>query len=199
MRCNGINQRALADVYESVDRANGLEDDILLLGDFNREPDDTNAYSNLMALPSMTHLFDLPEKSHISDSSLYDNIFFQKHAVTEYTGRAGIDKFDETDFGNDDTAANLAVSDHRPVWAVFHIDGLAGASLPITRSASGARDIIPPVQEPDEEPQSEAVYRTRNGKKYHRGSCRYLKSRIPISLEAAKRKYSPCSRCNPPR
>ena len=30
--------------------------------------------------------------------------------------------FDETDFGNDDKAANLAVSDHRPVWAVFSID-----------------------------------------------------------------------------
>ena len=179
--------RALADVYESVDRANGAEEDILLLGDFNREPDDTNAYSNLMALPSMTHLFDLPEKSHIRDSSLYDNIFFQKHAVTEYTGRSGIDKFDETDFGNDDTAANLAVSDHRPVWAVFRIDGLGGAQI-----------IIPPVPEPpDKEPPSETVYITRNGKKYHRRSCRW--GSIAISLAEAKRKYGPCSRCNPPR
>ena len=67
----------------------------------------------------MTRLFELPQKSHIRDSSLYDNIFFQTDAVTEYLGISGIDKFDETDFGNDDKAANLAVSDHRPVWAVF--------------------------------------------------------------------------------
>ena len=67
----------------------------------------------------MTRLFDLPQKSHIRDSSLYDNIFFQTDFVTEYLGISGIDKFDEADFGNDDKAANLAVSDHRPVWAVF--------------------------------------------------------------------------------
>ena len=47
--------------------------------------------------------------------------FFQKDHVTEYLDRSGIDRFDETDFGNDDKAANLAVSDHRPVWAVFSI------------------------------------------------------------------------------
>ena len=114
----------LAGVYEYVQEANGAEDDVLLLGDFNREPNDTMAYSNLMALPSMTHLFRLPEKSHIVDSSLYDNIFFQTDYVTEFLGSSGIDKFDETDFGNDDKAANLAVSDHRPVWAVFRIDGV---------------------------------------------------------------------------
>jgi hypothetical protein len=70
----------------------------------------------------MTHLFDSPQKSHIRDSSLYDNIFFQSDYVSEYTGVFGIDRFDETDFANDDEAANLAVSDHRPVWAEFYID-----------------------------------------------------------------------------
>ena len=115
---------ALAEVYQYVQDANGAEDDVLLVGDFNREPDDLTAYGNLMALPSMTHLLRLPDKSHIKDSSLYDNIFFQTDHVTEYLGRSGIDKFDETDFGNDDKAASLAVSDHRPVWAVFRIDVL---------------------------------------------------------------------------
>ena len=42
------------------------------------------------------------------------------------------------------------------------------------------------------------VYITRTGKKYHRGSCSYLRySKIPISLTDAKRQYSPCSVCNP--
>ena len=113
---------ALVDVYRYVQEANGTEEDVLLVGDFNRNPNDTEAYSRIMAIPSMTRLFELPQKSHIRDSSLYDNIFFQSDYVTEYLGTSGIDKFDETDFGNDDKAANLAVSDHRPVWAVFSIE-----------------------------------------------------------------------------
>jgi endonuclease/exonuclease/phosphatase family metal-dependent hydrolase len=114
--------RALADVYRYVQEVNGAEEDVLLVGDFNRNPNDAESYSQIMAIPSMIRLFELPQKSHIRDSSLYDNIFFQMDAVTEYLDRSGIDKFDETDFGNDDKAANLAVSDHRPVWAVFSID-----------------------------------------------------------------------------
>ena len=43
------------------------------------------------------------------------------------------------------------------------------------------------------------VYVTRTGAKYHRSGCRHLsKSKIPISLEEAKRRYSPCSVCKPP-
>ncbi len=113
--------KALANVYQYVQESNGDEDDVLLVGDFNRNPTDTESYSQIMAIPSMTHLFQFPQKSHIRDSSLYDNIFFQKNYVTEYLNRSGIDRFDETDFGNDDEAANLAVSDHRPVWAVFSV------------------------------------------------------------------------------
>ncbi len=45
------------------------------------------------------------------------------------------------------------------------------------------------------------VYITETGKKYHQGSCSYLrKSKIPISLkDACARGYTPCSRCSPPR
>ena len=67
----------------------------------------------------MTNLFNPPQKSVIYDSNLYDNIWFQTKYVKAYTGQKGIDKFDETDFANNDKAASLAVSDHRPVWAIF--------------------------------------------------------------------------------
>ena len=113
--------RALADVYRYVQDANGDEEDMLLVGDFNRNPTDTDTYHPIMAIPSMTRLFNFPQRSHIRDTSLYDNIFFQTEHVTEYLGSSGIDRFDETDFGNNDQAANLAVSDHRPVWAVFSV------------------------------------------------------------------------------
>ena len=112
----------LANVYQAVQAADDTEQDVILLGDFNRNPDDQSAYDPLLSIPSMEHLFQLPEKSHIKDSSLYDNIFFQTDHVTEFTGDSGIERFDETHFGNDDAAASLAVSDHRPVWGIFRID-----------------------------------------------------------------------------
>ena len=112
----------LANVYQAVQAADDAEQDVILLGDFNRNPDDQSAYGPLLSISSMEHLFQLPEKSHIKDTSLYDNIFFQTNHVTEYTGESGIDRFDERHFGNNDAAASLAVSDHRPVWGTFRID-----------------------------------------------------------------------------
>ena len=191
--------KALTDVYRYVQESNGDEDDVLLVGDFNRNPTDIESYRPLMAFPSMTHLFQFPQKSHIKDSSLYDNIFFQKKYLTEYLNKSGINRFDETDFGNDDKAANLAVSDHRPVWAVFSLkvddDGSdAGGNASVVVKASESTDSEPQQSE------DTTVYVTRTGKKYHRGSCSYLRrSRIPISLAEAKARYGACSRCSPPR
>ena len=141
--------RALADVYKYVQDANGDEDDVLLLGDFNRNSTDTESYRPIMAIPSMTRLFELPQKSHIRDSSLYDNIFFQKNHVKEYLNRSGIDRFDETDFGNDDKAANLAVSDHRPVWAVFSINRDDDGTLQQTSDddEDGSASVLEPTSE----------------------------------------------------
>jgi hypothetical protein len=43
------------------------------------------------------------------------------------------------------------------------------------------------------------VYITASGDKYHLAGCRYLsKSKIPISLADACKKYAPCSVCKPP-
>jgi hypothetical protein len=54
-----------------------------------------------------------------------------------------------------------------------------------------------PVQRSD---QTQTVYITRTGKRYHRDGCRYLaSSRIPISLKDAKANgYTPCKVCHPP-
>jgi len=50
------------------------------------------------------------------------------------------------------------------------------------------------------ENESDIVYITRTGKKYHKEGCGSLRrSKIPIFLyEACKRRYAPCSNCNPP-
>lgn len=45
---------------------------------------------------------------------------------------------------------------------------------------------------------SDTVYVTRTGDKYHRASCAYLrKGRIAMPLSEAKKKYVPCSVCRP--
>lgn len=50
------------------------------------------------------------------------------------------------------------------------------------------------------ESKSVTVYVTKTGAKYHSDGCRYLsKSKIAMSLDDAKKKYDPCSVCNPPR
>lgn len=80
-----------------------------------------------LALPNwpglLTPLFTGAVRTTISDASLYDIIWLDPQYTSEYTGQSGVDRYDETAFAGDDRAASLAVSDHRPVWAVFRTDG----------------------------------------------------------------------------
>ena len=55
-------------------------------------------------------------------------------------------------------------------------------------------------QAQQQKPQDVIVYVTKSGTKYHRDGCRYLsKSKIPMPLKEAKKKYTPCSVCKPPQ
>lgn len=46
----------------------------------------------------------------------------------------------------------------------------------------------------------EMVFVTPSGKKYHRETCKFLsKNAKPMSLEEARKKYEPCSTCDPPK
>ena len=118
-------------VFQHVQGKNGEgENDVLLVGDFNLNPDNRRMFLNLMDTddknpsvePAIVPLFHGYEiRSHIRDTSLYDNIFFQIMHVKEYTGKSGVFYFDEVIFeGNDGKAGGI--SDHRPVWAEFRID-----------------------------------------------------------------------------
>ena len=90
----------------------------------------------------------------------------------------------------------------------------AGQNKKITvdKKASTVKENAPPVvvQTPKEkveenqpsvsDVQSQVVYRTRTGSKYHRAGCSYLKSIIETTVsEAQTMGLGPCSRCNPPR
>ena len=83
--------------------------------------------------------------------------------------------------------------------------------ITVDKKASTVKENAPPVlvqtpaQDIQDKPtvsdnQSQVVYRTRTGKKYHRSGCSYLKSKIETTVsEAQSMGLGPCSRCNPPR
>ena len=84
--------------------------------------------------------------------------------------------------------------------------------ITVDKKASTVKENAPPVvvQTPTEkveekqpsvsDNQSQVVYRTRTGKKYHRSGCSYLKSKIETTVsEAQAMGLGACSRCNPPR
>lgn len=108
----------LAEVYNRIQDDDPDEQDIILCGDFNFPPKD-EGFDDIKSISGMTFLILPPGKTTITDTSLYDNFWFQKEYVAEYTGQSGIYKFDEIIFNNDDRKASLAVSDHRPIWAEF--------------------------------------------------------------------------------
>ena len=63
-----------------------------------------------------------PSFPHVKRKSLRldcHHFWFNSSYVSECDGGNGVDDFDVTVFDNDDRAASLAVSDHRPIWATF--------------------------------------------------------------------------------
>lgn len=111
----------LAKDLRSLQDQDPNEQDIILVGDFN-DSSTHERFHAITEIQGMTCLIQPPQKTTISDASLYDNICFQRQYLTEYKNDFGVVRFDETVFGNDDQAASRAVSDHRPVWTVFGTD-----------------------------------------------------------------------------
>lgn len=100
-----------------MDEANGPEQDVILAGDFSFSADDhgwqLDGYQPLNP-PSIP--------TTITESSSYDNFWIRESATQEYEALIEVYPFDEIMFADDDDAASLAVSDHRPVAAAFRND-----------------------------------------------------------------------------
>ena len=47
------------------------------------------------------------------------------------------------------------------------------------------------------EPDTEYVYITQTGSKYHTKECKYASNSLRLELEEAKKLYTPCKHCNP--
>jgi endonuclease/exonuclease/phosphatase family metal-dependent hydrolase len=138
--CNGLGEEGrrleiqrLTSLYSNL--LNGQEKDILLMGDFNLEPND-GAFLNLQTIDSTRPILtcDTNEKcsqfSTTRETKLFDNMWFDRAHTNEYANEHGIFDFDEELFedpsGNSsdyrERYARFAVSDHRPIWAIFRID-----------------------------------------------------------------------------
>jgi endonuclease/exonuclease/phosphatase family metal-dependent hydrolase len=106
--------KLLDDVYRAT-KAESSEDDILIMGDFNFDPDDSG-WSELKAEDNMKHAIDPPLKTTIADVSLYDNIWWpdSSHEVIETSGE--VFEWDELMYPpGSRKEANRLTSDHRPV------------------------------------------------------------------------------------
>jgi len=114
--------KRLADVYKFIQEMDNQENDIILLGDFNLEPQD-RGFVDLKNILTMQFLIKPPQITHLSFNALYDNIWVQEKFVKEYKGASGIDMFDKWMFDGNIEKAIADVSDHRPIWAAFNING----------------------------------------------------------------------------
>ena len=119
--------RALPAVWERVQAATADDDDLILVGDFNRNLGDV-AFDDLMAIDGMFCVNLEPTKGDrlvtvVAGKSSYDQIFIDTDHTREWTGEYDVLDFDVTDFDDDDDAAKLAVSDHRPVLISLALPG----------------------------------------------------------------------------
>jgi len=103
----------LDDVYRAVRDDRPLEDDIILLGDFGTV---TDRIESLKQIPDLgPSIADTP--TTFRSNATVDNIFFNRRATIEFTGRAEV--FDvERDLGLEPQEAQ-AMFEHLPVWAEF--------------------------------------------------------------------------------
>lgn len=111
--------KLLDDIFLTVQNLDE-EQDILLAGDFNLPPDD-EGFDDFDSIPGIFAV-NTSRPTTIYES-LYDNIWMQEQYTAEFTGEWGVFSFDELLYGDDDRAASLAVSDHRPLWVRFDTSG----------------------------------------------------------------------------
>jgi hypothetical protein len=103
----------LADVFHAVVKNSHGEDDIIMLGDFEADPEHFDRLGNVPGITAA--ITDAP--TTLRGTRLTDNILFDRRATVEYTGRSGVlDMVRELDLTPQEA---LEISSHLPVWAEF--------------------------------------------------------------------------------
>jgi len=104
---------ALADAYRAARDSGQGEDDIIMLGDLETDPEHLGRLGRVPGL--VAAVSGIPTTTR--GTRLADNILFDRTATVEYTGRSGVlDMVRELDLTPQEA---LDVSEHLPVWAEF--------------------------------------------------------------------------------
>ena len=111
--------RAMKKVWNEVQNATHTDDDLIIVGDFNRNKNDAS-FDSLMSISGMEQANEDTGPTHISSNTTYDQIFISRDFTKEWTGETATVRFDETHF-NTDEEAKLVASDHRPIWIKLFI------------------------------------------------------------------------------
>lgn len=105
----------LDDVYRAVRVANPREDDVILLGNFET---DRRRPGQLSRIPNVGWAID-STVSTVRGDRLADNLIFDRHATSEFTGRANV--VDVVRALNITSSEAMDISGHLPVWAEFSV------------------------------------------------------------------------------
>ncbi len=102
------------EVVETVQNANGHEQDVILLGYFGFPPDDPG-----WKLPHWSALIEESSRAFVEGTGSHANIWINDYFTTEYLGESGVVDLDAGRFVADTRGTALDKSYHRPVWARF--------------------------------------------------------------------------------
>ena len=141
---------------------------------------------------SYTYYHHLAEQMN-ETASLQSQVSHLEGSVSDLQAQA-----DESQPTIDDLKAQVASLTEEKNGLQTQVDTLkAGASSGSSSGGSSSDSSSVPAAYSSSDDQSETVYVTDTGSKYHRAGCRYLrKSQIPMSLSEAKRQgYTACSVC----
>jgi hypothetical protein len=131
----------LDDAYRIFQNADASEQDVILLGDFGLPLGDP-AFRELDAL--LDPVFRGDTQTTAFDAGLTDNIWWDPRHVTEWTGQAGIERFDAGVSGRGDAVPARVVPERRLIWVTFHTDtdddGVRAGRPPGSRAPEGDAD-----------------------------------------------------------
>lgn len=126
--------KALQDVVATTRKLFPMEDDIIVLGDFNAS---TKQIAAVAWFPAQATAIPEQWMTNTRQSKNYDNLVFDGRSTNEYSGRSGVFNYQQLYQLTLEQA--LQVSDHCPVWGEFSIFENRGAAMAAGFGQPGTR------------------------------------------------------------
>ncbi len=129
-----FEMKALAKAFFKVRDDGRGEDDLIMLGDFQRDDQQMGEFGQIPGFLAAINA----QPTNTRQTLQYDNLVFQLPAVCEYAGHSGV--FDFLREYNLTLQQALQVSSHLPVWAEFSIyEGGSNPAVIASQAAAGLR------------------------------------------------------------